>query len=221
MFLHGPEGFLDNYYMQELRKLAIIQTKMNCMIAKGTYGKSFYALWKDGKSPSIHFSKNNTHMSLHTDRLINPLGLPETIWWALMMFMLGLFNEQYNVYGRDLHELEIEENNFSEYMRKTYSPRISGNPVFETFSEEQKSTITFESFSKDVEVFSIKNHLSLDGSSCISPYWYSLEEFGRIRGTCVCCKKQLLESDLCPVISGDYKSKLMAVLSVATPLTVM
>jgi hypothetical protein len=207
--------------MQELRKLAIIQTKMNCMIAKGTYGKSFYALWKEGNLPSMHFSKKDTHMSLHTDRLINPLGLPETIWWALMMFMLGLFNEQYNVYGRDLHELEIEENNFSEYMRKTYSPRISGNPVFETFSEEQKSTITFESFSKDVEVFSIKNHLSLDGSSCISPYWYSLEEFGRIRGTCVCCKKQLLESDLCPVISGDYKSKLMAVLSVATPLTVM
>lgn len=202
MFLKGSSF---NIFMEYLRKLAIIQTKMNKMIAPKTYGLSFYALWKNGELPSVHFSRKESHSSLFTDVMINPLKLEEPIWWALMMTMLGLFEEQLPNYQSALSALGIESNKqaFLQYVKKTYSGRIRDKKLFlEGFEKEKESLITLEPFPQDVEVVCVKDH-----GECKANLWFTREELEGIKKVCVYCKAQLSEQDFCVVVRDNNGKK--------------
>jgi len=219
MFLHGVPF---NTYMETLQKFGVIQTKMNRMIAQKTYGESFYASWKKGDLPSMHFSKRESHSSLFADKMINPLGLDEPVWWGLMMAMLGLFDEQLHVYRDALGMMDIEPTKpaFLDYMKRTYSSRVTGNPVFETFEGEQESSITLEPFPRDIEVVCVKDHPSPAGQTCSAKLWFTRDELGQIGGKCVYCRSYLSEADYCTVLRPDNREKLQRVLATAKPLMV-
>lgn len=202
MFLKGSSF---NIYMENLRKLAIIQTKMNRMIAPKKYGLSFYALWKNGELPSVHFSKKESHTSLFKDIMINPLKLEEPIWWALMMTMLGLFDEQLPNYQSALSAIGIQSNKqaFLQYVKKTYSGRIRDKKLFlEGFEKEKESLITLEPFPQDIEVLSVKDH-----GECKANLWFTREELEGIKKVCVYCKAQLTEQDFCVVVRDNNGKK--------------
>jgi len=202
MYLKGSSF---NIFMEHLRKLAIIQTKMNRMIAPKTYGLSFYALWKNGELPSVHFSRKESHSSLFKDVMINPLKLEEPIWWALMMTMLGLFDEQLPIYQSALSALGIENNKqaFLQYVKKTYSGRIRDKKMFlEGFEKEKESLITLEPFPQNVEVLSVKDH-----GQCKANLWFTREELEGIKKICVYCKAQLTEQDFCVVVRDNNGKK--------------
>ena len=190
MFLKGCKF---NSYMENLRKLAIIQTKMNRMIAPKTYGESFYESWKQGLLPTMHYSNKDSHSSLYKDKMINPLKLDESIWWALMMTMLDLFDEQLHVYESALNLLKIEckKSAFIDYMKRTYTSKVNKKMFFETF-ENKESVITLEPFPLGIDVFSVKDH-----GECKSKLWFSRDEIEGIGKKCVICRVQLLETDFC------------------------
>ncbi len=202
MFLKGSSF---NIFMESLRKLAIIQTKMNRMIAQKTYGESFYELWKKGELPTVHFSRKESHSSLFKDEMINPLKLEEPIWWALMMAMLGLFDEQLPNYQTALSALGIESNKnaFLQYVKKTYSGHIGDKKLFlENFQKEKESLITLDPFPQDVEVLSVNDH-----GECKANLWFTREELEGIKKICVYCKVQLTEQDFCVVVRDNNSKK--------------
>lgn len=211
-----------NKYINELQKIGIIQTKQNRMIESKKYGESFYALWKKGLTPSIHHSRKDTHLSLYKDKMINPLNLEEPIWWALMMCMLGLFNEQLQVYHLALNLLGIAPNKeaFLNYMRKNYSSSIKGNILFETFEPEQTSMITFEPFPDDVEVIEVKPHTTELGDMCNPRLQFTHEEILKCNRKCLYCRTSLEHTDFFVVNRTNNNEKLHNILGHQTPLKV-
>jgi hypothetical protein len=211
-----------NKYINELQKIGIIQTKQNRMIEPKKYGESFYALWKKGIIPSIHHSRKDTHLSLYKDRMINPLHLEEPIWWALMMCMLGLFDEQLQAYHLALNLLGIAPNKeaFLNYMRRNYSLNIKGNILFETFEQEQTSIITFEPFPDDVEVIEVKPHTTELGDICNPKLQFTHEEILKCNRKCLYCRTSLEHSDFYVVNRTNNNEKLQNILGYQTPLKV-
>jgi hypothetical protein len=96
MFMMWLTGHpINSPVMIELQKLAQIQTGMEIMVAQGQYsGMSLVDMWRDGMLPRMYFKNPQTHTTLYVDKLINPLGLSELIWWASMMSMLGIENAE-------------------------------------------------------------------------------------------------------------------------------
>jgi hypothetical protein len=111
---------MDSTHMKQLQQLAIIQTSMDIMINDNSR-KCLYVMLKNGELPRMYWKNPQTHTSLYLDKLINPLGFSEPIWWACMMTMLGLFNQQIRVYRQALQAIEslgtnpLDENTFLEY----------------------------------------------------------------------------------------------------------
>jgi adenylate kinase family enzyme len=162
-------------YMRELRKLAIAQTSMENMISQGKYsGVGFYAQWKAGKSVPMHFSSPKIHSSLYTDRQINPIQLSEPLWWALMMSMLGIFNEQLNYYNTALEQIGVLEGNeqeFHKYLAKEYGSKVEGKVEFVTLDKLPNSVFTLEEFEPTDSVFFLKPH-----NGCSTNTHYSKQE---------------------------------------------
>lgn len=193
MFINGEN--LDSDYMIELRKIGIAQTSMEGMINKGKYdGVGFYTKWKNGIIPPMHYSNPKTHTSLAIDKMINPLLLPETIWWATMMSMLGIFDEQLGNYKSAIETFGIEatQNNFLQFIKTEYVSKIQGHVETANINPNNKSIFTLDNFSTDEQVFIFKNHHNSIGQNCCANTWYSqneIDEYINING-CVWCREK-------------------------------
>lgn len=218
MFIKGID--MNSEHMKALRELAIYQTSLEVMVAKGKYdGKGCYNYWKTGKLIPMHYEKQTTHTSMYMDKLINPLGLSEPIWWALMMSMLGLFEEQKNVYVDALNALGIDSNveSFTNYIRNTYSNNVGGNIICETFQEVQKSLFTLDYFDNDEEIYILKDHkspnqndqadqvnLATTQNNCCTKTWYSIDELEYVKNNgCVWCHYKPMSTDFEKVVSKN------------------
>ena len=218
MYLQGIE--LDCEHMKLLRKIAIAQVSMEVMVSQNKYdGKGCYYHWKNGKQIPMHFSKTSTHTSLYSDKLINPLGLPEPIWWALQMSMLGLFEEQKPYYAKVLEQMDIEPNPnaFLVWYKNNYADSIEGSIQLLKTSPAEKSIFTLDEFEPDDEVFSIKEH-----GQCNTNTWYSKVEIETyiMEGGCVWCKYKPLSTDLCPVIRDNLFEKITTANKIAKPIRI-
>jgi hypothetical protein len=107
MYLTGID--LGCEHMRALQKIAKAQTSLEVLVSRNKYdGKGCWAYWKSGNLIPMHFSSPNTHTTLYTDQLINPLQLSEHLWWGLMMSMLGLFEEQKKYFESQLNVIGVK-----------------------------------------------------------------------------------------------------------------
>jgi hypothetical protein len=186
MFIKGIN--LDTEHMKELYKLAVIQTSMEAIIAKDKYdGVGLFKQWKAGNILATHYSKpTHYHSQLYKDNKINPLRLEEPIWWALMMSMLGLFEEQKNMYQTALLAKGItDESEFLSYIRETYKDEILGNITLYTIEEQPTSVFTLDNFDLDDEVYILKKHGECNTKTCYSKH--EIESYINTSG-CVWCR---------------------------------
>jgi len=159
LYIHGIP--IDDEIMKHYRELAIFQTSMETVVGKGTYsGIGCYTQWKNGLLPKMHYSEDKPHSSLYTDTFINPLRLNEPLWWALQMSMLGLFNEQLNVYEESIKALQIEptEKEFNKWIKLTFKDVVNGNIQIINAEPIPKSIFTLSEFESDDEVYVLKDH---------------------------------------------------------------
>jgi hypothetical protein len=171
MYIKGIE--LNSEHMIELRKLAVVQTSMESMISKDKYdGIGLYKQWKAGKTLATHYSKpTEKHSSLYKEHKINPLKLEEPIWWALMMSMLGLFEEQKNTYNTALIAKELHnQHDFLVWIRNTYKDVIVGQINLFTFNTLPTSVFTLENFEQNEQVYMLKKHGNCDTKTYYSKY---------------------------------------------------
>lgn len=222
MFIKGID--LNSEHMKALRELAIYQTSLEVMVAKNKYdGKGCYNYWKTGKLIPIHYEKQVTHTSIYTDKLVNPLRLSEPIWWALMMSMLGLFEEQKNVYMDSVNALGINCNleSFLNYVRHTYSNDVGGNIVCETFPEVQKSLFTLDHFDETDEIYVLKDHSSNgDQVNCCTKTWYSAEELEYLKKNgCVWCHYMPLSTDFEKIVKKNIDKSIEIAMLKSSKLT--
>jgi hypothetical protein len=220
MYIKGIE--LNSEHMKELQKLAIIQTSMEAMIAKDKYdGIGLYKQWQAGKTLPTHFSKpTQFHSSLYRDIKINPLKLEEPIWWALMMSMLGLFEEQKNTYQTALLAKGI--NNVDEFLcwiRDTYKNTIVGQINLFNLKPLPTSVFTLEHFEPSDEVYILKKHGPCDTKTC-----YSKDEINSyvLTSGCVWCyhRPTWPEFELTVVDGSNQEEELTKIMSTSSKLCV-
>lgn len=184
----------DSEYMVELRKLAIIQTSMEVVVAKGKYdGQGCYLQWKAGKSPAINYQKSDTHTSLFRDKNINPLALNEPTWWALMMALLDIFEEQKFVYNTTLQLLSIESNRdaFLNYIKTTYSSYVEGTVNLFKNEAIPNSIITLCPFVREDITYVLKDH-----GECKSKTIYTEDQLDYIKfNGCVWCHHKPMHNE--------------------------
>lgn len=179
---------LQSEHMKELQKLAIAQTSMENMVARQKYsGVGFYTQWKTGKAVAMSYtSPNEYHSSLYKDTRINPLGLSEPLWWALMMTTLGLFKEQLSFYEAALSYIGVSnQEEFIAYLQKEHSSRVSGDVKFVTLDSPPTSIFTLDEFLPTDKVYLLKTH----GNGCSTKTCYSKHEIDTfvMRQGCVWC----------------------------------
>ena len=213
---------ITSEYMNALRTIAIQQTSMEVMIAPSKYdGKGCYNHWKNGFLIPMHFSKKDTHMSLHTESKINPLQLEPPIWWALMMSMLNIFNEQLPSYEGALKAFNIDPNQdaFLKYIYDKYHTYVEGNLVVEKIKIPQmkESMLSLEPFEENEEIFEYTDH-----GRCTSKVWYSRAEIDTWVSTrgCIYCRRIPEPGQLVRVSFEDPNIKLQNMIAQATPLRV-
>jgi hypothetical protein len=185
MFIKGVD--LTSEHMYELKKLAIIQTSMETMVSKDKYdGVGLYKQWKAGKTLPTHYSKPTlTHSSLFTNIKINPLELEEPLWWALMMTMLGLFEEQKHNYKIALESKGLNtKEEFLSWLRDNYADKINGTVNLFTLKNQPTSVFSLDNFTANDEVYVLKAH-----GKCNTQTHYSKEEINNFIPTmgCVWC----------------------------------
>lgn len=189
-----PEINLDNAYIEKLRKLAIIQCGQKVQNRDKSYGNSFIEIWKTGNLPTTHFSTKNTHADLYLDTQINPLGLLQTLWWAVMMMIIGdgLFNAQMVFYKSTLESENIEPNETSllQYIRIKFSSKVSGTVKFSTI-DKKKSVIILDDFPEGATIYESLLHTSIRGGNCHTQTHYSAEERLQLGNKCVWCNRIL------------------------------
>lgn len=226
MWIKGIE--LNSEHMKALKELAIYQTSLEVVVAKNKYdGKGCYNHWKTGQLLAMHYEKPSlTHTSMYTDRLVNQLGLSEQLWWALMMSMLGLFEEQKLVYEQAVLALGIACNvdSFLNYVRNTYSPNVGGTIVCESFSEVKQSIFTYGDFEPNQEVFVLNNHSSPGSTSvnCCAGLWYEkIQELPYVmQHGCPLCHYRPTSTDFVKVVNKDPITTLTAAMTTASKLTI-
>lgn len=226
MFIKGID--LNSEHMKLLRQLAIYQTSLEVMVAKGKYdGKGCYNYWKNGQLIPMHFEKQITHTSMYSDKLINPLRLSEPIWWALMMSMLGLFEEQKNVYENSINALGVNCNveSFLNYIKDTYTNNIGGKIICETFQEVQKSLFTLDYFDENDSIYFLKDHNS-NGiannttNNCCTKTWYSEEELPYIKKNgCVWCHYMPMSTDFEKIINKNIDQSIKTIMDQSSKIT--
>ena len=193
---------LDSKYMSILQRFAIIQCSMEGMVSKGKYdGIGFFSQWKTGVIPKKHFSNPETHTDCYSCEIINPFGFPEPIWWASMMFALGIFNEQLPNYKNSIESLGIEptEESFKNFLK---SHSIEGNSQFYEVSPTKTSIFSLEEFSPEEPVYVFEEHRTSTGQICSTDTWYSqseVDEYLNVSG-CVWCRTRPNNGSLRPVV---------------------
>jgi len=221
--------FLNNIKMEEmteLRKLAIAQTSMETMVSPNKYdGVGCYAQWKAGKLIRINFAKPDTHASLYTNRQINPLGLPEPLWWAFMMSMLGLYEEQYAHYSAALKAItntpDVTESEFLEHM-KSYKDKVTGVCLVKKYSKAQ-SAFSLDDYTEHDDTYILKDHESDTKQMCTAKTVYSMSEMKSYvfdKG-CLWCKYVPVMGDFEPFKQVNAEADLKAAMTIASKLTVV
>lgn len=189
-----PEINLDNPYIEKLRNLAGVQISQKIQNPDKSYGDTFKELWLNKKLPLTHFSSKTTHADNYKDSFINPLGLPQTLWWAVMMMIIGngLFNAQMNFYGATLQSEGIEPNETSllAYIREKYSSNVTGTVKFLTINK-RLSHIMLDYFSDGSHIYESLPHRIPSGSLCNTKTLYSLEERNKNGNKCIVCRQTL------------------------------
>lgn len=197
---------LDDSYIEKLRKLARIQCGQKKQERDRNYGNSFIEEWKAGNLPVTHYSSKNIHADLYLDNLINPLGLSQTLWWAVMMMIIdnNLFNAQMIFYEVALQSEGIEptETSLLAYIREKFSSKVAGTVKFSTI-DKKKSVITLDDFSEGSTIFENFAHISSRGSRCDTKTHYSAEERVQLGNKCVWCNQRLNDHDYKLVVSSN------------------
>jgi hypothetical protein len=222
---------LDCNHMIELRKIAIIQASMGVMVSQGKYDTlGCFSQWKLGRLIPMHYSKSNTHLELYTDKSINPLNLPQLIWWALMMSMFGIFTEQLNTYQPAVtalcneHGKEMNENNFLMIIRKMYENSIVGKFSLITLGECPQSFFTYDSFSPNSQVRRLKNHTNPGenrGECRVNALYAVPNEVDYVnQNGCLFCHYKPRLSDWEEGTISDTKAELVDAMRQAVPLSI-
>lgn len=190
---------LEDSYIRKLRSLARIQAKMLRMCDKGKYGNSFLEDWEKGIIPTLHYTEKKTHLDLWDDYDINPLNIPQPLWWATMMAILGdtYFNANTSIFAVNFDDLQIEMNSASliKYLRETYSNKVSGTIKMSSFNRK-KSVITMDYFEPTDIVYGVRSHKNFNtGTECNSETHYSKSEREMLSNTCMWCHRSLIDSD--------------------------
>jgi len=193
---------IDSEYIKVLRQLAISQVSMEVMISHQKYsGISVYNLWKNGERPRMHFSREDTHTSLYKDLKINPAGLSETLWWASMMYTLGLFNEQLSVYEPALRLVGIEptEENFLNFLLDKYSSNYSGKIECVTLNPRATSIFTLDHFGSDEVCFRLSDHGPETSRCKVNSVYNDQEKVYVLNHGCPWCHRHVNDSmfELC------------------------
>lgn len=231
--MHIKGVSMDSEHMKELRKIAVNQASMEVMVAQGKYdGIGCYANWKLGRLIPMHFSKKATHIDLYTNSSINPLNLPQTIWWALMMSMFGIFTEQLKSYEGAVTAfcaesgMEMSEENFLLSIRAKYSGSLTGNPVLLKLEPTQTSFFTLDEFPAGAQLFRLKDHgqcrvraLYSGGAAAAAAVGASEVDYVNQNG-CLFCKHKPRASEWEAVVVEDNATKLANAMRQAVPLTV-
>jgi hypothetical protein len=214
---------LDSKYVSTLQRLAIIQCSMEGMVSKGKYdGIGFFLQWKAGTIPKKHFSNPETHTACHSCQIINPFGFSEPIWWASMMFALGIFNEQLPNYKNSIESLGIEptDEGFKNFLK---SHPIEGNVQFYEITAPKKSSIfTLEDFPPGEPIYVFEEHRTRAGQICSTDTWYSQNEVDKYLNTsgCVWCRTIPTEGSLRPVVPTDPEKIVSKMATECRPLRV-
>jgi hypothetical protein len=228
---------MDSEHMKELRKIAINQASMEVMVAQGKYdGMGCFAHWKLGRLIPMHFSKKSTHIDLFTDSSINPLNLPQTLWWAVMMSMFGIFTEQLKSYEGAVTAfcaesgMEMSEENFLKSIRAKYAGSVVGNPVLLKLEATQKSFFTLDDFPAGAKIFRLKDHgqcrtralyngTPVAQAAAAAAAATSEVDYVKEKG-CLFCKHVPQASEWEAVVVEDNATKLANAMRQAAPLTV-
>ena len=215
MYINGIS--MESEHMKSLRELAIIQTSMETMVAPKQYdGVGCFVQWKAGKLMKMNYQSEETHSSLYTEKIINPFNLSEPIWWALMMSMLGLFEEQKHNYESALKLIcgdDFTEKTFLEYIQKEYKSKITGNVILQKYTQPKNSVITLDSFEPTDKIFVLKDH-GTSTSQCKTQTWYSEQEiqsYVAVNG-CVWCRFKPTSEYIEEIIVEDNNKKLAEII---------
>jgi len=212
---------IDSIYMKLLQQIAIKQLSMNFVIGKDSYGKplyesiGFYENFKNGILPPLHFSKPDNHLSLFTDPHINPFRMEQAIWWASMMAMIGLFDEQLPHYEGALRVINIVEagtpitrSSFLKFIFDEYSAQVSGNYVLAHVKIRQPrfSIFTMEVIPDDIDIFELQPH----GDGCSTMTCASMEEIQNwfLTNGCPFCRHGLDLSNFKQITQTDHIQEL-------------
>jgi hypothetical protein len=219
MYIKGLN--LESDYMTELRKLAIIQVSMEAMIAKDKYdGVGLYKQWKTGKMLATHYSKpTQTHSSLYKDGKINPLKLEEPMWWALMMSMLGLFEEQKNTYNTALLAKGINnQEEFLSWVCTNYKDVVQGQLNVCTLKPQPTSVFTLDNFGLEDEVYVLGSH-----GQCNTQTHYSKSEIESwvLTSGCVWCQHRPVWTDFqLSLVNTNQEEQITKLMSSSSKLCV-
>ena len=213
---------MDSDIISKYRELAIHQTSLETLVDKGIYsGIGCYMQWKNGLLPKMHFSEEKTHCSLYSDMFVNPLRLNEPLWWALMMSMLGIFNEQLNVYEESIKGLQIEptENEFLKWVKSTFQTVVNGNIQIVNADSVPTSLFSLSEFEAEDEVYILKDH-----GNCKTRTHYSRNEIDdyvmKPGNGCCWCRFQPSMSDFERIIFENPIEKIEKAKTIARPLCV-
>lgn len=156
-------GSWKSEYIIELRKIAIIQMSI------------YYEQLKNGFIPIINYSKLLTFKNLYVNKMINPLQLSESLWWGLMMSMLGLYDEQeHSILFFNTKNNIYYENQFLNFIVSKYQKNLKQQFILLNL-ESQISVFTLEHFKFNQTIYVLMDHKK-GNYKCTCKTWYTLEE---------------------------------------------
>ena len=202
MFIKGVE--LNTEHMRELKKLAITQLKLDIHLSR-TKCAPLYEILKTKQMPPLHFSDSKTPTSLYSNTLLNPLKLSESMWWALMMSMVNLFEEQKENFRGIFELLNIQtQQEFLTHIRETYKENIIGNFQLYDITQSKQSVITLDYFDKTEIVYEISDHMTESGYECRVKSWANEEELNYyLNNGCPWCNTSLTRSQFNQVVQQN------------------
>jgi len=215
MFLSGVH--INSKHMIYLMSIAIKQLSMNFVIDRFNHYDTlgFYKRFQQGELPFLHYSKPSiNHTSLFRDYSINPFQMEQPIWWASMMSMLGLFDQQLFHYEGALRALnlvspeqQITRDIFLKFIFDEYSKYVEGKYVLGDIKVKKmkNSIFTLEPFPEDAEIFELMPH-----NGCSTCSWASMDEICQwfLPRGCPFCKVELELSNFKKITNNDHIEEL-------------
>ena len=207
MITYGVD--VNDIVVKNLRYLALCQASESTLIAKDKYDKqSCFDHWKRGRLIPMSYDNDKTHTSLFSDDSVNHFKLPESLWWALMMNMLGIFDEQLVNYSTALEAYGIEPNEQALITYVRNKVVTNNNKTSYTFStwDDELVFLAIRSRSDDLEnkvhqKFPNHHFKHMDVDLCID-FYYSYTLY-IIRGPHI--QNELVLKELCGYKDTDIE----------------